>query len=123
MRLSATITTKILFTIGTCFILTDFVNAKPQGYNENWILPPSRQESRNEFQLSSVWNLLDRLWSFSKEKTLIPDINASDLIKRVGILSTEDENEWVIPPSRTEKDVTEVNFKINNIPNIKASDS
>jgi hypothetical protein len=37
----------------------------------------------------------------------------------VGILSTDDENEneWIIPPSRTENHITEDNSKNNSIPN------
>ena len=133
MMLATIVKFKILFTCGTWFVLLNILyaaDAKPQIYNENWILPPSRQESTsaNVFQISSVWNLFDRFWSLSGEKNLIPDINASELIKRVGIISSDDENEWTIPPSRTGNHIIDGNSKdneitINNVDNLRPTDN
>lgn len=99
------------------------VNARPQKQNENWILPPSRQESisLNDFQPSKIFNLIDNLWSFDAKKDLVPGLNANDLIKRVGILSTEDgsSKDWEIPASRVENDISEIINKKDMISNKK----
>lgn len=87
------------------------VNARPQIQNENWILPPSRQESTssNEFQASHIFNLIDNLWSFGERKKLIPELNDNELIKRLGLPSTDDDsaNNLEIPASRVENHIPE----------------
>ena len=89
-----------------------FVNATPRMYNENWILHPSRQESNTSGHqyISNVLNFFDKLLSFDKKTTLIPEINANELIKRVGLLPSEDKSEhnWIIHPSRAENQFEEI---------------
>ena len=84
----------------------NFVNTTPRMYNENWILHPSRQESSTvgDFYISNVLSFFEKLWAFDKKKIIVPEINANELIKRVGLLPNDDtsESNWIIHPSRSE---------------------
>ena len=103
-----------------------FVNTTPRMYNENWILHPSRQESHTsgQFYISNILNFFENLWSFDKKKTLIPEINANELIKRVGLLPSDDKSEsnWIIHPSRAEHQFEEIDGK-NDIDSNKEVDT
>jgi len=112
--------------VTTCFAIIflspsqhSLVVAKPQmKQNQNWILPPSREESENGNapKLPQIVDLLTKWWPFSSDKTFIPAINPNELLKRVGIVSNgnEGESNWIITGEKENENILGNNEKIGS---------